>query len=170
MHYFFQSEKTLHTVFEQCGSLIKKGGYFIGTTIDGKKIIELLGKNTKFESMLLSITKKYTSINPTKKYGNQYTFKINDSFDQGNYFNTMGESTEYLVNLDELVKVAGFYGFEPMLVNYFELKLGKKDTFTSSPSFVSFEHIYRQNFLNLPLSPEEEILNSLYTTFVFKKR
>jgi mRNA (guanine-N7-)-methyltransferase len=169
LHYFFKSERALQTVFEYFGSLIKQGGYFIGTTVDGQKIIDLLNGDKKFESVLLSVTKSYKSIIPRIKYDNSYTFKINDSFDQGNYFNTMGESIEYLVNIPELIKVAKKYNFEPVYLNFFEPIPGKKNEYSKTENFVSFQEIYERNFLNIPLTREELLINNLYTTFIFKK-
>jgi len=168
-HYFFENENALHNVFRTFGPLVKRGGYFIGTTVDGKKIIELLKRDTRFESTLLTIKKRYKSINPRLKYSNQYNFKINDSFDQGNYFNTMGESTEYLVDIPELIKVASMYNFQPVFLNFFESVPGKKGVYSKSEHFISFQEIYERNFLNLPLTQEEMVINNLYTTFVFKK-
>ena len=59
VHYFFQSETALRNVFNTFSPLVKQGGYFIGTTVDGKKIIELLQRESRFDSPLLNITKKY---------------------------------------------------------------------------------------------------------------
>lgn len=174
MHYFFQSEVALRNTFKAFSPLIKKGGYYIGTTVNGKKITGLLKQNNSYESRLLSITKKYRSITPRKAYGNEYTFKLNDSVDQGNYFNTIGESNEYLVNLQELKNIAMEYNFEPVYLNLFEQLPGKKNEYTSSSDFISFEEIY-----NLPrhgawkgksLNPDELEINNLYTTFIFIKR
>ena len=120
MHYFFQSEIALRNVFKAFSPLLKKGGYFIGTTVDGKNISNLLKSNNSFDSTLLSITKKYRAVTPRIPFGNKYTFKLNDTVDQGNYFNTMGESTEYLVSLPELKRIASEYGLIPVYLNFFE--------------------------------------------------
>ena len=175
MHYFFQNEIALHNVFKMYSLFIKPGGYFIGTSVDGNKISELLNSNTHFESTLLNITKKYKSIKPTKPYNNEYTFKINDSIDQGMYFNTLGESTEYLVNTEVLKTVAKQYGFEPVYINFFQ-PIPNTFNYTSSNNFISFSEIYRLYELGQsswkkgnPLTPDELVLNNLYTTFVFQK-
>jgi hypothetical protein len=85
----------------------------------------------------------------------------------------MGESTEYLVNLKELKRVALEHGFTPVYLNFFETIPGKKNSYTTMSDFVSFEEIY-----NLPkhgswkgksLNPDEIVLNNLYSTFVFMK-
>jgi len=170
LHYFFESEERLRNVFEVFSRFIKPGGYFIGTTVDGNKIIELLKQNAEIHEPLLSIKKGYKAAVPRKPYNNKYTFKINDSQDQAGYFNTMGESVEYLVNFGELSKVAAEYSFEPYLYNIF-LPTTKPNEYASCRSFVSFEEINRRNYLGMSeLKPEEVSINNLYTTFIFKKR
>jgi mRNA (guanine-N7-)-methyltransferase len=168
LHYFFQSETALRNMFQIFGQFVKKGGYFFGTTVDGKKVTELLGSTSSFNSKLLTITKKFKSINPRKPYGNQYIFKINDSVDQGNYFNTMGESVEYLVNLEQFKAIASEYKFVPVYLNFFEPIPGKNNAYTTSPDFVSFDDIYNLS-PKKSLSEEEIPINNLYTTFVFMK-
>ena len=169
LHYFFQSETALRTVFENFGKLVKPGGYFIGTSVDGQRIIDLLKQNRQFNSTLLTVTKSYKAVAPRSKYNNMYTFKINDSFDQGNYFNTMGESVEYLVFIQELTRIAKEYNFEPQHFNFFEPIPNKRDEYPKTAGFVSFEEIYKRKLIDNQLSPEELPINNLYTTFVFKK-
>jgi len=160
MHYFFKEPEYLDNIFKLYSSFLKKGGYFVGTTVDGKKIKELLKKGTT--SQLFEIKKKKFT---RKLYGNEYTFQINDSKDKGNYFNTINASTEYLVDLEELKRVAKIYNLEPVYTNFFESIPGKNLTFTNSMDFISFEEIK----WNKTLSPDESILNNLYTTYVFVK-
>jgi mRNA (guanine-N7-)-methyltransferase len=161
MHYFFESEIALRNVLSVFSQFLRKGGYFIGTTVDGKKITQLLQKNNSFDSTLLHITKKYRAITPRIPFGNKYIFTLNDSIDQGNYFNTMGESTEYLVNCTVLKQIAAEYNLLPVYINLFENK------YTTHSDFVSFEEIY--TLLNKQLSQNEIIINNLYTTFIFVK-
>ena len=170
MHYFFQSEIALRNVLGMFSRFLKKGGFFIGTTVDGKNITNLLKKDKSFNSDLLTITKKYRADVPKKPFENAYTFKLNDTVDKGNYFNTMGESIEYLVNLETLKKIASEYKLIPVYFNLFQPF--NKNEYASTSDFVSFENIY-----NLPqhagwkktLSQEEEVINKLYTTFIFVK-
>ena len=144
-------------------AFLKPGGYFFGTTIDGNKIKENLKiKNTLFE------------INKTK-VENEYTFKINDTFDKGNYFNSTGESTEYFVDFNKLISIAAKYNLKPVYLNFFE---PNGNTYTINrdklykESFVSFEDIYnlsKHGKWKGNLSSDEIVLNSLYSTFVFLK-
>jgi mRNA (guanine-N7-)-methyltransferase len=170
MHYFFQDEIALTNVFQAFSPLLKKGGYFIGTTVDGKGISSLLQKNQTFNSKLLEIKKNFRAIAPRIPFGNSYTFKLNDTYDQGNYFNTMGESTEYLVNIMTLKDVAKKYNLVPVYLNFFEPIPGKRNNYTTSQDFVSFKDIYNLRiFKKGKLSEDELIVNNLYTTFVFQK-
>ena len=172
MHYFFQSELALRNVLGQFSQLLKKGGYFIGTCVNGERITDLLKDKTTFKNSLLEVTKHFKAKVPTKPFGNEYTFSMNDSFDQGNYFNTMGESVEYLVNIPALKRIAHEYNLEPVYTNIYEQYEREPGQFlyTSMPDFVSFDYIYNLNlFRKGKLSPEEQIINNLYTTFVFIK-
>ena len=92
--------------------------------------------------------------------------------DQGNYFNSYGESNEYLVNKQELKRVASEYGLVPVYINFFEPIPGK-NSFTTSDDFISFEQIYNLpkhgNWKLKELSIEEITISNLYTTFIFLK-
>jgi mRNA (guanine-N7-)-methyltransferase len=168
MHYFFESREKLDLLFKRFSPLVLKGGYFMGTCADGKRIKSL---PLNYTSPILEIYRK----KPTRSvYGNQYTFKINDTYDKGNYFNTMGESIEYLVDTAELIKVAKKYRFKPVFLNFFERIPGRNE-YTKlnlipdrTLDFMNFEEIY--NFYpNQNLSAEELEVNKLYTTFIFVK-
>ncbi len=167
MHYFFQSEVALRNVLSMFSQFLKKGGYFIGTCINGKEIVRLLQNQKRFQSSILEI--EMIQYKQRKKFGNEYTFQINDLIDQGNYFNTLGVSTEYLVDLDTLVKIAGEYNLRPIYYNLFEQIPGSQE-YTSSDGFVSFKQIYDLGvWKKQTLSQEEQLINNLYTTFVFIK-
>ncbi len=168
MHYFFESQEKLDLLFKRFSPFIKKGGYFVGTCAYGEKIRSL---PLNYNSKILEIHRK----KPTRSaYGNQYTFKINDTNDGGNYFNTMGASTEYLVDTTELIKVAEKYRFKPVFLNFFE-KFPNRNEYTRLDmiphrplGFMNFEEIY-SFYPKQDLTPEELEVNSLYTTFIFVK-
>lgn len=205
MHYFFRSPETLGLLFTRFSPLVKRGGYFMGTCVDGAKIKRLLGESHEYTSDILRIHKLKQK---NSLYGSAYTFEILDQYDKGNYFNSMGVSTEYLVDVPELVKVAGLHGFKPVFLNFFERVIGKNeftrlDYIKSRPlTFLNFEEIYpgylvlmekltieklelkikkkrlkREDFQTefekemkkILLTPEQEVINGLYTTFIFIK-
>ena len=163
MHYFFKNDAYLDNIFKVFTFFLKKGGYFFGTTTSGNKILENINvKNPLFE------------INKTK-VENEYTFTINDTFDKGNYFNSSGESVEYIVDFKKLISIADKYNLKPVYLNLFEPIPGTKSYAINdiiNPHFVSFEEIYNlknHGGFKGKLNPNEIVLNNLYSTFVFIK-
>ena len=164
IHYFFKSDTYLENVLKTFTPFLEKGGYFFGTTTDGSKIKEI----TKQKFTLFEISKVKT---------NEYHFKINDTFDKGNYFNSVGESTEYFVDFDKLIKIAAKYNLKPLFINLFEQIPGTNKYTTNvdtsyKPHFVTFDEIYNINNhggWKGNLSPDELVLNNLYSTFLFVK-
>jgi len=171
MHYFFKKEEDIRQVLQLVSGLLKPGGYFIGTTVDGSKITRLLGKEKSFNNTLLSLTKKYKAMVPKLPFGNEYTFSLNDSFDGANYFNTLGESVEYLVNMPLLIEMAKEYRLEPVFINFFQKRDNEYVSIRTvgdvKRQFLSFEEII--TFGENKLNEEENVINSLYTTFIFKR-
>jgi mRNA (guanine-N7-)-methyltransferase len=173
MHYFFKCEQDLNITLSMVERYLVKGGYFIGTILDPVKIRSFFKHRTskEYESQLFKIKiKKYFKLEP---YGNEYSFEIKDTQDEGNYFNTTGVSTEYLVELNELVRVADIHKLKPVNKNMFESYiLNKKIEYSNNGPFVSFESLLR--FWNPKpgtrhITPGELELNNLYTTFIFQK-
>jgi mRNA (guanine-N7-)-methyltransferase len=166
MHYFFKSKQDLDTVMKIVSGYLVSGGYFIGTILDETKIRNDITGN------LFNLVPT-NPFKPKSPYNNEYSFEILDSNDEGNYFNTMGTSTEYLVNQKEFVEVAKKYNLVPDK-NFFEpYKMENKTEYTNSVSpFVSFTEIlklWKPKPGNPYMNEDELQLNSLYTTFVFKK-
>ena len=178
LHYFFKTESTVKTVLKTVSDNLVKGGYFIGTTIDSEKV-KLLFKPIKekvYTSKIFRIQRNFPKT-LTKDFGNEYSFTIFDTQDKNNYFNTIGISTEYLVNFKKLEEIANEFGLIPVKLNFFEdYQMSKFKRFTETKKVNnSFEDIYtigkwtpKQD--SRVLSPEEYQLNNLYSTFVFQKR
>ncbi len=125
--------------------------------MDGDKIIELLDGKESVSSKLLKIVRGY---NPSKSitFGNNaITFSIKDTTDETNYFNTLGDSIEYLVDFKVLEKSALSYGLE--------LYTGSED---DPRGILPFEVAY-SGYKNKNLSPEERQISFLNSAFIFKK-
>ena len=177
LHYFFKSEETLRNVLKMVSDSLSVGGFFIGTTIDGDAIKKLF-KNTKervYSTQLFRIERNFPKT-VTKPFGNEYSFTIFDTFDKSNYFNTMGVSTEYLVNFKKLEEVAKDYSLELIKVNLFDdYSLGKTVKFTEvKKSVISFEDIHelgkwKHRPENREITEPELEINKLYSAFIFKK-
>jgi mRNA (guanine-N7-)-methyltransferase len=176
LHYFFVSEIALRNVLSLVSMYLKPGGYFFGTGINGKEIIKyfnLAGNAQAIRGKLYQIDRFFDpSINLNKKpFGNKYNFTIFDKFDQTNYFNTIPQSTEYLVNFDTLNNIAREYSLEPVNINFFEKT--QEGYSNSIGNIISFEEIYKLNKWkpkNEPITLDELQISFLNTAFVFQKK
>ena len=114
----FEDKKTLSGFLENVNQNTKMGGYFIGTSFDGKIVFDKLKDKKEGETFVINDEKTGNPIlTITKKYDNK-TFKPTDS-SLGYAFevlqNTIGTvQKEYLVNYDYLTEALDQYGFIPV--------------------------------------------------------
>jgi hypothetical protein len=177
MHYFFKSETELRIILTIVRRYLSKGGFFIGTTTNGESIKSFFKdiKEKVYSTDLFRIQRNFPK-NLKNVYGNEYNFTIFDTKDKANYFNTIGVSTEYLVNFKVLEEVASEFGLVPVKLNIFdEYNVGKDKNFAEiKKNIIPFDDILKMGKWkpkpdSRPLTPEEKELNGLYTTFVFMK-
>lgn len=113
LHYFFESEKTLHSFLRNVSECTKVNGYFIGTCYDGEKVFQILNKKSKGESMAIySGDEKIYEI--TKQYS--HTGFPEDEYSLGYAIDVYQESInkvfrEYLVHFQYLQRMLENYGF-----------------------------------------------------------
>lgn len=156
IHYFFENEITLRTMLQNVSDNLKVGGYFIGTSLDGKKVFDLLKgmKNPAQgfieDELLWKIEKKYTLKSWNKEKAN-----LGQKIEV--FVSTIGiPHEEYLVNYDYVVEICKEYG----------LKLQK---------IRSFGEIYerykeKENAEELQsMSEGEKVFSFLHNEFVFRK-
>ena len=180
LHYFFKSEQDLGISIKLASRYIESGGIFMITTMDSQKIRSFFTKRTskQYSRPLFDITiNNWFTLKP---YGNKYTFVIKDTFDQGNYFNTMGPSVEYLVDQEELKRVCLMNGFIPYDKNLLESYKSngkieyannyKNGVPSNAVSFESAVRLWKPKPGKKTMSPEERELNELYTVLLFRKR
>jgi len=193
LHYFFKSEIDLKIVLTMVSRYLNSGGFFIGTTTNGDYIKNFF-KDIKEKVYSTNLFRIQRNFNKTIKspYGNEYTFTIFDTKDRANYFNTIGLSTEYLVNFKTLEEVAATVGLVPVKLNIFEdynsyesksynsyesksYKVGKQKGYTEiKKNTIPFDDIlklgkWKPKPDSRDLTDEEKELNKLYTTFIFMK-
>ena len=171
LHYMFESKSTLHAFLTNVSKYTKKGGYFIGTCYDGKKIYSKLKTEEKIE--LWSNNRKIWQVK--KKYeDDQDAFLINDSDENTKLGYTISvyqetinkEFDEYLVNFDYFVKVMNDYGFEI-----------QKDKMNGLQSFQTLydemmtlnESEQTQYGMANKMSPQEKEISFLNNYFIFQK-
>jgi len=175
MHYFFRSETELRIILTIVSRYLTKGGFFIGTTTNGETIKNIF-KNIKEKVYSTDLFRIQRNFPKTLKnvYGNEYNFTIFDTKDKANYFNTIGVSTEYLVNFKVLEEVAAEYNLVPVKLNLFEeYNQGKDKLFVEQKkNTIQFGDILKLGKWKpktKEISKEEKELNNLYTTFAFTK-
>jgi hypothetical protein len=113
VHYMFENIKTLHNYLRNIAECTKLGGYFIGTSYDGKTIFNKLSKKASGESIeIYENGKKIWQI--VKEYNSDVL--LDDESCIGYKINVFQESInqligEYLVNYDYLNRIMEDYGF-----------------------------------------------------------
>ena len=116
IHYMFQDMNTLVGFIRNVAECTKIGGYFVGTTYDGRQIFNLL--SDKQENQSLSIMEGNNKIWEITKRYDRSDFESNTSC-VGYGIDVYQESInktfrEYLVNFPFLTKILEDFGFEPL--------------------------------------------------------
>jgi hypothetical protein len=124
IHYFFKSRTKLESLIETMSILTKKGGVVWVTCPDGGKLLDLLNGKEQISTPAYKLRK--LKLSSTSAYGNSIEYKLNKT----RYFtkakpgkdimSDSGVSSEYLVDVDELIAVMG----------RFKLKLVQKKHFS----------------------------------------
>lgn len=120
IHYLFENEIKLRTFLQNVSDNLKTGGYFIGTSMDGGRVFDLLKGLKKpaegiiGDDILWKIEKKYSLTLKWDEKKPMLGNKINV------YVNTIGIAhEEYLVNYTYLVEIMKEYGFELEIIRGF---------------------------------------------------
>ena len=180
LHYFFETREILENFIQNIIDCTKVGGYFIGTSYDGKKVFNYLRNKKMNEGVTFIDEKTGKKIwEVIKKYENSdfkddassigytievYQQSINKSFD------------EFLINYDYFTEIMEKHGFQLLKSN--ELK--ELDLPSSLDSFESlFEKLkedVKRNMKNkseigksLEMNTIEKQISFLNTYFVYKK-
>lgn len=113
IHYMFENKKTLHNFLRNVSETTKVGGYFIGTSYDGKQIFDLL-KRVKQDQNIQINEGDYKIWEIIKRYDhNEF---LDNASSIGYAIDVYQESInktfrEYLVNYDYLTILLENYGF-----------------------------------------------------------
>lgn len=141
IHYFFRTEETLDTFIKIVSSYLEKDGFFIGTTMNGNKLMTL---EKKIGNDLFNIEKVTEELD----YGSKYLVSLGKEGDKEHYF-VDRVSEEYIVNIDVLKKMCEKYGM----------------MFIGTTDFEKWYEIFGKDLL----SEEEKEFSFLNFSFVFKK-
>jgi hypothetical protein len=120
IHYLFENEIKLRTFLQNVSDNLKIGGYFIGTSMDGGRVFDLLRGLKKpaegiiNDDILWKIEKKYSATMKWDAKKPMLGHKIEV------YINTIGiPHEEYLVNYAYLEEILKEYGFELEIIRGF---------------------------------------------------
>lgn len=140
LHYFFEKESMLRNALQHISEALVPGGYFIGTTIVGKRVDQC-----DKESEHYAIRKLYNEEEKKENvFGLGYKFKLVDNPDTGLYFDINKEQTEYLVNVETFVGIAKEYNLKLLKLtdfwqySYYGKKVFKEWERTISQMNISF--------------------------------
>ena len=157
LSYFYDTEISIRTFFQNVNDNLKIGGYLIGTCFDGQKVIELLDKKKMIEGkkdkkIIWKIEKLYRSgkFNYSKplfgKEINVYVSSIGKSF------------KEHLVNFEYLRELALEYNFELIEDNLFD------ELYKNMSSKQNYSNIVKE------MSEDEKVFSFLNRQFIFEKK
>lgn len=152
LHYFFESEATLRMFMSTAARNLTPGGHFVATFTDAAVLRGLLkmdaerpNTNTLYDLQRVDGDAEDTSISP---YGSKYVFSCGT---------TITNSVEYMVDTQELARVASSYG----------LKIVEGGNFHE---FLYWESVRDSNrCIHARMSRKEWEVVNLYRMTVFKK-
>ncbi|GMH32739.1 hypothetical protein BSKO_00573 [Bryopsis sp. KO-2023] len=163
LHYFMVSEDAIHNLLLNVSSNLKKGGYFIGTCPDGKKVVSSLMNSEqkhKVETPMLKLMPRWEG--DYKCFGSAYSCAITDTVTAGH--DDSSGSYEYLVFRNVVKGIAAKFGLK--LVKTYDGDEESTECFVEEDQSEGFKH-FKPNFPNS--DPSLELASSLNMAFVFQK-
>ena len=167
VHYMFDKLESLQNFIKNIDMLLKDGGYFFGTCLDGYLVSEELKDKDKItgiknNKLLWSIEKKYKKYDkdkPLKNIGQKITVYV-ETINQ--------ELDEYLVDYNllkhELSKVKIYPVEDSELAD-----IGLDNIGSSSGSFEQIYNLYNVKNNKIPLDNVNQEYSFLHRWFIFKK-
>jgi hypothetical protein len=178
IHYMFENVNTLHSFLRNIAECTKLGGYFIGTSYDGKSVFNKLNKVNQGESV--DIYEKGKKIWQMKKDYSSDIFP-DDETCVGYKIDVYQESinqliSEYLVNYEYLNRIMEDYGFVK-ISSEDSKKLGLPE---SSGMFIELYNLMMNEITRMPskkndygeapyMNAYERDISFLNRYFVYKK-
>jgi mRNA (guanine-N7-)-methyltransferase len=149
IHYFFKTNKTLETFLDITTRYMNNDAFLIGTTMDGDLVNQLFKNEIKVQNDLYYFEKMIQDTDTM--YGLTYKVAMAQKPGENHYFSEQA-SIEYLVDIDELTKVAAKYDlifcgkqpfkdwYDTYLIKHNNKQLGKLE---QEFSFLNFSFAYK---------------------------
>jgi len=178
LHYFTENQITFQNFIRNVSECTRIGGYFIGTSYDGKKIFNLLKNTNKGES--INLYDGDTKIWEIQKEYDNTSFEDNAT-SLGYKINVFQESinkmfSEYLINFDYLHRIMENYGFKLITrdeANVLGLPQGSgsfTELYNSMLEEVARNKINKRKYGNaFNMTAFESKISALNRYFVYKK-
>ena len=180
LHYFFKDITSLENFIQNVIDVTEVGGYFIGTSYDGKRMFKFLQDKKRDESVVFNSENGEKMWEVQKLYSEDLEFEDNvESLGMtiNVYQDAIGTSfKEYLVNYDYFTLLMEQYGFT--LLNQDELKevgftksIGSfKDLYSKLNNDVKSGIVSETNIGNaLHMNENEKNVSFMNNYFIFKK-
>jgi 2-polyprenyl-3-methyl-5-hydroxy-6-metoxy-1,4-benzoquinol methylase len=152
IHYLFESPENLQNLFKIISKYLITGGYFIGTAINKNFLLKTYNDLKTNPTPLLEINPLNNFFNNSLIYNRKYSIRIG-KHEENTYFKN-SSSVEYLVDFNELKRVAAIHNLQ--MIDYNEFKK-------------IYFNLINQRKLRVKMSPEEEPASFLNCIFSFKK-
>ena len=153
LHYFMESEAAIRGLLSNVSRNLKNGGYWIGTTLDGDNVFQLLKDGQPHggkidQQKIWELIPKYQEATMSN-YGQRIAaFNL-----------SIGTNDEFLVNFRYLTEIAETYGLKKIEIASFET-LFEKVIKTTSPE--------RRQIIE-KMSPDEKKYSFMNRYFIFQK-
>ena len=180
LHYFFKDVASLENFIQNVIDVTEVGGYFIGTSYDGKRMFKFLEKNKQNDAIIFNYDDGEKMWEVQKLYSDDKTFE-DDVESLGMqidiYQDTIGSNfKEYLVNFDYFKLVMEQYGFttlnaDELKATGFTKSIGSfKDLYTNLNEEIKTGIIDQSNIGNATkMSENEKDVSFMNNYFIFKK-
>jgi len=152
LHYFFETEWTLHQTMVNVTNNLHPGGVFFGCVPHGLRLLEVLNGSNHYETTCLKIS---LPSNTTNCFGSAYDISITDTI-------TEARSSEFLVFENVLTTVASMYGLYPII----EYPQALATVLFAQDSQNVFKHFDPQ----FSFAPKQQEVSRLFATFAFIKK
>lgn len=178
IHYMFENKKTLHNFLRNVSETTKVGGYFIGTSYDGKEIFNLLNRIKQDENIQINV-EGHKIWEVIKRY--DHNDFLDNASSVGYAIDVYQESInktfrEYLVNYDYLTMLLENYGFT-LITKEEANEIGlpsANGSFSDLYRVMEKECSTKRNRCNdygdaLDMSSQEKLISFLNKYFIYKK-
>lgn len=137
IHYMFENEQTLTDHLKYVRRMLRPGGIYIGTFMDGDRVVERLASSNCYTNQAMCIRTPRVSDVVGKDIGIPLSVHLSGTL----YFGEQSVSHEYLVRKDTLTRKCADHGLRLMQFKPFR-EFNQKMNFRMGPDFSECSYLY----------------------------